>query len=206
MCLYINVNAQENIIGLNKARQMALAETIHIPIGYQAPEFGLPDTVSGKMISLKELAGSKGTLVMFICNHCPYVVHVRDKLIELANTFQPNGIQFMAISSNDCLNYPDDSPEKMKELAVKLNFPFPYLYDETQKVAKAYDASCTPDFSLFDANLTCVYRGRLDASTPGNNIPITGGEMIQALDGVLNDLAPISHQIPSIGCSIKWKQ
>ena len=151
MCLYINVNAQENIIGLNKARQMALAETIHIPIGYQAPEFGLPDTVSGKMISLKELAGSKGTLVMFICNHCPYVVHVRDKLIELANTFQPNGIQFIAISSNDCLNYPDDSPEKMKELAVKLNFPFPYLYDETQKVAKAYDASCTPDFSLFDA-------------------------------------------------------
>lgn len=184
---------------------MALTPTIHIPLGFKAPEFALPDTVSGNTFSFNDLKGEKGTLVMFICNHCPYVIHVRDELIRIANDYKSKGIGFIAISSNDVENYPEDSPEKMKELADSLNFPFPYLYDETQKVARDYDAACTPDFNLFDANDICVYRGRLDESRPGKEIPITGKDMRDAIDAVLQGKEISEKQYPSMGCNIKWK-
>lgn len=185
---------------------MVLTPTIHIPLGYKAPEFSLPDTVSGKNFSFAELKGEKGTLVMFICNHCPYVIHVRNELIQLTNDYKDKGIGFIAISSNDVENYPEDGPEKMKEIAEKENFPFPYLYDRTQDVAKAYDAACTPDFNLFDANDLCIYRGRLDSSRPGKEIPVTGEDMRSAIETVLRGEKISDRQFPSIGCNIKWKQ
>lgn len=184
---------------------MALTPTVHIPLGFKAPEFSLPDTVSGNIYSFEELKGEKGTLVMFICNHCPYVIHVREELIRIANDYKNKGIGFIAISSNDVENYPEDSPEKMKKLAVQMSFPFPYLYDETQNVARAYDAACTPDFDLFDANDICVYRGRLDESRPGKDIPVTGKDMRIALDAVLEGKEIPERQYPSMGCNIKWK-
>lgn len=184
---------------------MALTPTIHIPLGFKAPDFSLPDTVSGNTYTYHDLRGEKGTLVMFICNHCPYVIHVRDELIRIANDYVSKGIGFIAISSNDVLNYPDDSPEKMKELAIDLNFPFPYLYDETQDVAKAYDAACTPDFNLFDSNDICVYRGRLDESRPGKEIPVTGKDLRNAIDALIEGRGIPAKQYPSIGCNIKWK-
>ena len=184
---------------------MALTETISIPLGFQAPNFDLPDSVSGKEMSLTGLKGENGTLVMFICNHCPFVVHIRSKLVELAQIYQKKGIRFIAISSNDVENYPDDAPDKMKALAEEFGFPFPYLYDESQEVAKAYNAACTPDFDLFNSQLECVYRGRLDGSTPGNGIPVTGDDLISAMDALINNESPLLKQLPSVGCNIKWK-
>lgn len=184
---------------------MALTKTKPLELGFNAPEFELTDTISGRKMKLDDVRGPKGLLVMFICNHCPYVIHVREELIRLARHYQSKGIGFVAISSNDAENYPDDSPEKMAEIAKNLDFPFPYLYDETQEVAKAYDAVCTPDFSLFDAGLKCVYRGRLDGARPGNDIPVTGADMRRALDAVLNGEIIDWQQEPSMGCSIKWK-
>ena len=143
---------------------------------------------------------------MFICNHCPYVVHVIKELVSVTKTYQAKGIGFVAISANDIENYPDDSPEKMKLFAQENNFSFPYLYDETQEVAKAYDAACTPDFSLFDENENCVYRGRLDASTPGNNMPNDGKDLRLALDCLLKGENIPESQYPSMGCNIKWKK
>jgi len=185
---------------------MPLTPTKPIPLGFDAPHFELPDVVSGKMVTLDDVKGEKGTLIMFICNHCPYVKHVIDELVRMGYDYIPRGIGIAAISSNDVENYPEDHPDKMKELAVKLKFPFPYLYDESQDVARAYDAACTPDFNLFDAAGKCVYRGQLDGSRPGNNIPVTGSDLRRALDLVLKGEKVPEDQIPGTGCNIKWKK
>jgi peroxiredoxin len=184
---------------------MAATETIRIPLGFSAPDFTLPDTVSGKVVSLQQLKGEKATVVMFICNHCPYVKHVNPQLGKMANEYIPQGISFIAISSNDILNYPEDAPDKMKEVVKQLQYPFPYLYDETQEVAKAYHAACTPDFSIFDSNLKCVYRGQLDDSRPKNNSVSDGKDIRAALDAILSGKEVNTNQVPSLGCNIKWK-
>ncbi len=176
-----------------------------IPLETQAPNFNLFDTVSKNYLSLENLKGEKGTVVMFICNHCPFVIHVNDTLVDIANEFAEKGINFIAISSNDVDNYPQDSPEKMTIHAKKQNYPFPYLYDENQEVAKAYDAACTPDFYVFDGDLKLVYRGQLDDSRPGNGISVTGKDLKYALDCVLENKKNTNIQKPSIGCNIKWK-
>jgi peroxiredoxin len=185
---------------------MAATPSTMMPLGTIAPAFALPDTVSGKVLSLSELKGKNATLVMFICNHCPYVLHVNEALVKIAKEYQPKGVSFVAISSNDVENYPQDSPELMKVQATKVGYTFPYLYDETQEVARAYDAACTPDLYLFDWNLKCVYRGQLDDSRPKNDIPVTGRDLRAALDAVLAGAPVLERQIPSIGCNIKWKQ
>lgn len=184
---------------------MAATETTQIDLGFTAPAFVLPDTVSGKSVSLAELKGEHATVVMFICNHCPFVVHVNDELVRLANDYIPRGVSFIAISSNDVENYPDDSPELMKETAKRLGYPFPYLYDETQDVARAYHAACTPDLSIFDSELKCVYRGQLDDSRPGRGTP-DGRDIRAALDNILAGKPVNPDQKPSIGCNIKWKE
>lgn len=184
---------------------MALTPTTQIPLGFKAPAFSLPDVVSGNTLEYGDIRGENGTLVMFICNHCPYVIHVRSELVRLANDYQSKGIGFVAISSNDVVNYPDDSPEKMKALAEELQFPFPYCYDESQDVAKAYDAACTPDFMLFDGTDVCVYRGRLDASRPKNEEPNDGRDMRNAIDHVIHGTEIPEPHYPSMGCNIKWK-
>lgn len=176
-----------------------------MPLGTAAPPFSLPDVVSGNAISLESLLPAKAILIMFICRHCPYVVHVREELLRIAHEYQPRGVWFVAISSNDAAKYPDDAPEKLREMAVECGLPFPLLYDETQAVARAYDAQCTPDFFLFDGRRRLAYRGRLDESTPGNGKPVTGLEMRAALDAVIGGLGAPAVQKPSIGCSIKWK-
>jgi len=183
---------------------MAAVETASIPLGFTAPDFRLLDVVQGNMVGLSDLKGGRATVVMFICNHCPYVKHIFDELVKLGNDYLEKEISFIAISSNDVVNYPDDSPDKMKELAQSYQFPFPYLYDESQGVAKAYFAECTPDFSIFDKDARCVYRGQLDDSRPGNEIPVTGSDIRVALDAIIqgNKVDPV--QKPSIGCSIKW--
>lgn len=185
---------------------MSLTPTKPIPLGFDAPDFALPDVVNGKTVTLNDVKGEKGTLIMFICNHCPYVKHVVDELVRIGNDYIPKGIGMAAISSNDVKHNPDDHPDKMKALAEKLQFPFPYLYDESQKVARAYDAACTPDFDLFDADGKCVYRGQLDGSRPGNHVPVTGSDLRQALNLVLKGKKVPENQMPSTGCNIKWKE
>ncbi|NIW46980.1 MAG: redoxin domain-containing protein [candidate division Zixibacteria bacterium] len=177
-----------------------------IALKTEAPDFTLPDTVSGKMTSLSELKSDTATVIMFICNHCPFVRHVQHELVRLANDYQPKGISFIAISSNDVEQYPQDSPQRMREVAEELGYPFPYLFDETQQVARAYQAACTPDFYIFDSDLKCVYRGQLDDSRPGNDIPVTGKDVRSALDSVLQGKPVDENQRPSVGCNIKWKQ
>lgn len=184
---------------------MAATETIRISLGYKAPDFTLFDTVSDKELSLNDLKGEKATVVMFICNHCPYVKHVNKQLVSLANDYLPKGIAFIAISSNDIANYPQDAPDLMKETAKEENYLFPYLYDETQEVAKAYHAACTPDFSIFDKNLLCVYRGQLDDSRPKNDSISDGKDIRAALDNILAGKPVNENQFPSMGCNIKWK-
>lgn len=173
-------------------------------LGTTAPNFNLLDTVSSKMSSLLDLQSDVATVVMFICNHCPYVHHVNTKLVEVANTYQEKGVQFIAISSNDVQTHPQDAPEFMTEVADKEGYPFPYLYDETQEVAKSYKAECTPDFFVFDANLSCVYRGRFDETRPNMGQP-TGKDLTNALDAILMDTKVSTEQHPSMGCNIKWK-
>ncbi len=184
---------------------MPALETIQIPLGFVAPDFSLLDVVSGENKSLTDLKGDKATVMMFICNHCPYVKHIQTGLVELAKDYQDKGIQFVAVCSNDAVKYPSDSPEKMKETAEEFNYPFPYLYDETQEIAQAYKAVCTPDFSIFDADLKCTYRGQMDDSRPGNSIPVSGADIRMTLDAMLNGNTISDEQKPSIGCSIKWK-
>lgn len=185
--------------------RMARTPTVQIELGYTAPNFALPEPLTGQLVSLAQVQGTKGTVVMFICNHCPFVVHVRHELVRLANHYLGLGIGFVAISSNDVALYPDDRPELMAQLARNEAFPFPYLFDETQEVAKAYTAACTPDISVFDARLKCIYRGQLDGSRPGNAIPCDGRDLRTVLEAVVNG-QPVPHpQIPSIGCNIKWK-
>jgi thiol-disulfide isomerase/thioredoxin len=174
------------------------------PLGVPAPAFSLPDTVSGRTVALQDLRSDKATVVMFICNHCPYVKHVQSELVRLAKDYRPRGVAFAAISSNDVRNYREDAPDKMKVEAQQAGYPFPYLYDESQAVARAYGAACTPDFFVFDAALKLAYRGRLDDSTPGNGKPVTGRELRSALDALLAGRAVSGEQQPSMGCSIKW--
>lgn len=185
---------------------MALTPSSMLDLQTPAIPFELPDVVSGNVLNLASLSsGKRGMLIMFICNHCPYVKHVQPELVRLANDYLPKDIAFVAISANDVDNYPEDSPELMLEEAKKWNYPFPYLYDETQAVAKAYKAACTPDFYLFNSDMALVYRGELDGSRPGNEVPLTGSSLREALDNLLAGVPISEHQNPSIGCSIKWK-
>ncbi len=184
---------------------MALTPSKMIPLGTTAPDFTLPDTVSGKLLSLAELKSDRASVILFICNHCPYVQHVRQQLIELAGDYGPRGIAFVAISANDAENYPDDAPEKMRMVAGELGYPFPYLYDESQEVARAYGAACTPDIFVFDGALKLVYRGQLDDARPGTDVPVTGRDLREALDRILEGRPVSPDQKPSMGCNIKWK-
>jgi len=184
---------------------MARTPSNMLPLGTTAPNFKLQDTVSKQKMGLQELKGSEGTVVMFICNHCPFVKHVNTQISQLARDYKTKGINCIAISSNDVENYPEDSPHLMRQNALANGFIFPYLYDETQDVAKAYDAACTPDFYVFDKNLKLVYRGQLDDSRPGNGIPVTGKDLRNALENLLNNQPIPELQKPSIGCNIKWK-
>jgi peroxiredoxin len=173
-------------------------------LGTKAPDFELPDT-GGKMVSLKDFAGSKALLVVFMCNHCPYVKHIIDKFVEIAREYQSKGVAVVGINSNDVDNFPDDSPENMTATAKAKGFTFPYLYDENQETAKAYKAACTPDFFLFDANRKLVYRGQLDDSRPGSGKPVTGADLKAAMGAVLANKKVLELQKPSMGCNIKWK-
>lgn len=184
---------------------MARTPSTMVALATNAPEFVLPDTVSGKRLSLANLKGNVATVVMFICNHCPFVKHVNAELVRIANDYKNKGTSFIAISSNDVANYPEDAPDLMRQVALQLKYPFPYLYDESQEVAKAYDAACTPDFFIYDKDLKLVYRGQLDDSRPGNDIPVTGNDIRHALDCLLYDQSIPEFQKPSIGCNIKWK-
>jgi len=175
-----------------------------LPLGTEAPRFFLQDTVSGNYMSLDDLKSDKANVIMFICNHCPYVIHVNRGLVDLANEYKRKGVSFIAISSNDVDNYPDDDPDKMRLVAKVLKYPFPYLYDKRQEVAKAYDAACTPDFYVFNGDMKLTYRGRMDDSTPGNGKPVTGEDLRKAIDSTLEGNS-IENQVPSMGCGIKWK-
>lgn len=185
---------------------MARTPSNMLPLGTIAPNFELFDTIDNRILKLKDLRGNNGTMIMFICNHCPFVKHVNSGIVAMANDYQSKGIGFIAISSNDVENYPDDAPELMNINAKQEGFTFPYLYDETQEVAKAYDAACTPDFYLFDNELKLVYRGQMDDSRPGNGIPVTGSDLRNAMDKLLQGSSIGELQKPSIGCNIKWKK
>jgi peroxiredoxin len=175
-----------------------------LPLGTKAPHFRLPDP-SGKWVSLDDFKGAPALLVVFICNHCPYVKHIRSRFAEVANEYQKRGVGIIAINSNDVQNFPEDSPEKMAEEIRNVGYRFPYLYDESQEVARAYQAACTPDFYLFDKDQRLVYRGQFDSSRPKNDQPVTGGDLRAALDAVLKGQPVSTDQKPSIGCNIKWK-
>ena len=185
---------------------MARTESNMLALGTKAPDFNLIDTVDDTKKSLQELKGTTATLVMFICNHCPFVIHVNAQLAQLAKDYISKGINCIAISSNDVENYPQDRPELMKQNAIDNDFIFPYLYDQTQSVAKAYDAACTPDFFLFNDQLVLVYTGQLDDSRPGNNQPVTGKDLRAAMDDLVHKETVNPNQKPSMGCGIKWKK
>jgi peroxiredoxin len=174
-------------------------------LGTRAPDFHLPDAVSGQIISPAVFASKKALLVMFICRHCPYVEHVKEELARIGVDYGEKDVGIVAISANDAIQYPDDAPERLKEMAVEVGFTFPLCYDESQATAKAYAAACTPDFFLFDANRTLVYRGQLDDSRPGNDEPIDGHDLRAALDALMADKAVSPQQKPSLGCNVKWK-
>ena len=184
---------------------MAQTPSKMLPLQTVAPDFTLLETITNKTLSLNELKGKKATVIMFICNHCPFVVHVNKQIAQLAKDYTAKEVGFVAISSNDINNYPQDGPDKMRLSAIQNKYTFPYLYDETQEVAKAYDAACTPDFYVFDEHLKLKYRGQLDNSRPGNDIPVTGEDLRHALDCILNNNENTASQKPSIGCNIKWK-
>ena len=184
---------------------MALVGTKEVELGFEAPGFQLPEPKSNQIKFFEELNGEKGTLVMFICNHCPYVIHLIKKIVEVAAEYIPKGVSFIAINSNDVINYPDDSPDMMIEFSDSNNFPFPYLYDESQQVAKSYIAECTPDFNLIDSHGKVIYRGRFDSATPGNSNPVTGEDLKDAIERLIEGKPQKTDQIPSMGCSIKWK-
>ena len=188
-----------------KRKNMARTPSVMIPLGFEAPKFALLDVKSNLIMKSDDLFGKKGTLVMFICNHCPFVKHINQQIVQIANDYLNSGIKFIAISSNDIINYPEDSPIEMKKNAIKEKFIFPYLYDKTQIVAKNYDAACTPDFFIFNDSNKLVYRGQLDDSRPGNNIEVTGIDVRNALNALINLKEINPKQKPSIGCNIKWK-
>jgi peroxiredoxin len=184
---------------------MVLTNSTMLPLGTKAPAFTLPEVQSNKDISLSSFEGKKGLLVMFICNHCPYVKHIRTELAKLGNEYTGKNIGVIAISSNDKDNYPEDSPAKMAQEAKALNYGFPYCHDDSQEIARAYSAACTPDFFLFDKDFKLVYRGQFDESRPGNAEPVTGKDLRAALDAVLAGTEPKGPQKASVGCNIKWK-
>jgi len=183
---------------------MVAVNSTMLALGTQAPDFRLPDP-SGRIVSRADFRGAPALLVVFMCNHCPYVKHIRDGLARLARDYQSRGLAMVGINSNDVANYPADSPAKMAEEVAAAGYVFPYLYDETQAVAKAYRAACTPDFYLFDQRQRLVYRGQFDDSRPGNGIPVTGQDVRAAMEAVLGGKPVSPHQKPSIGCNIKWK-
>eukprot|EP00877_Chromochloris_zofingiensis_P011017 jgi/Chrzof1/6169/Cz17g14040.t1 len=184
---------------------MVLTESADLPIGAQAPDFTLPEPLTGNMIKLADLtSNSKATLVMFICNHCPFVVHLKGAIASLAKEYQSKGVAVVAISSNSTQSHPQDGPDKMSEDAKANGYTFPYLYDESQEVAKAYKAACTPEFYVFNAGLQLVYHGQFDDSRPKNNAPVTGADLRPALDAVLATGSYNGKSKPSIGCNIKW--
>jgi peroxiredoxin len=176
-----------------------------LPLGTRLPEFSLPNAVDGRLVSSSDFDGRPALLVMFLCNHCPYVQHVKSEIGRIAKAYAPRGVGIVAISSNDIAAFPEDAPEKMKELAQREGWTFPYLFDETQEVAKAFRAACTPEFYLFDRDRRLVYRGQLDDSRPKNNLPVTGRDLRAALDAVLAGRPVSPDQVPSVGCNIKWK-
>ena len=176
-----------------------------LPLGTQAPDFRLPDTTTGNIVALADFADAPGLVVMFICNHCPYVKHIRAGLASFGRDYAARGLAIVAINSNDVANYPEDRPDKMAEEKRAAGYTFPYLFDETQEVAKAYTAACTPDFFLFDGDRRLAYRGQFDASRPGNGVPVTGEDLRAAIDAVLQDRPVSEEQRPSVGCSIKWR-
>ncbi|MBZ4034387.1 thioredoxin family protein [Flavobacterium sp. 17A] len=184
---------------------MARTESTMLPLGTIAPEFYLKDTNSNDTFSFEDLKGSKGTLVMFICNHCPFVLHVINEIVMISNDYRVQGIGIIAISSNDVVKYPADSPELMVDFALENKIDFPYLYDESQETAKAYQAACTPDFYLFDNQDKLFYRGQLDDSRPGNGIPLSGSDLRGAIDALIYNRNLKEPQKPSLGCGIKWK-
>lgn len=184
---------------------MARTESAMLTLGTEAPDFSLPDVLTGRNVSMKSVAGPKGLLVMFICRHCPFVKHLEKALAQLGRDYEGKGIGIVAISSNDAANYPDDAPQSLAAQAKKLGFLFPYLYDETQAIARSYDATCTPDFFLFNGGLKLVYRGQFDDSRPGNNAPVTGHDLRNAMNALIAGQPVHPVQKPSIGCNIKWK-
>jgi peroxiredoxin len=184
---------------------MAVESSQDLALGAKAPEFALPDTVSGRTIRLTDFAASAATLVTFICNHCPYVIHIRPALVDFAREYQPRGLAVVAISANDPETHPQDGPESMALEAKKAGFTFPYLFDRTQQTARDYHAACTPEFYLLDSNQRVIYRGRFDASRPGSQVPVTGAELRAAADAALAGRPVPADQKPSIGCGIKWR-
>jgi len=176
-----------------------------LALGTPAPEFRLPDVVSGQMVGLEDFSGKRGLLVMFICRHCPFVKHVQNELAVVGRDYRDKSLGIVAISSNDADAYPDDAPESLREMAAELGFTFPFCFDETQEVARAYDAACTPDFYLFDDRLQLVYRGQLDDSRPGKDVPVTGRDLRSAINALLEGCPISSNQKPSLGCNIKWR-
>lgn len=183
---------------------MARTPSTMLSLGTEAPHFSLPDT-EGRIVSIHDFDNSPGLLVAFLCNHCPFVKHIRDGLAQFGRDYVKQGLGMVAISANDIAKYPDDSPEMMAREAKEAGYVFPYLYDETQEVAKAYRAACTPDFFLFDDDRKLVYRGQFDASRPGNEVPVTGEDLRRAADAVLKGDPVPNDQVPSLGCNIKWK-
>jgi len=175
-----------------------------LPLGTRVPDFSLPDT-EGEIVSLSDFPGARALLVMFLCNHCPFVIHIRDRLVELVKEWQARGVAVVGICANDPQSYPDDAPQRLAQAARRHGYTFPYLFDETQEVAKAFRAACTPDFFLFDGERRLVYRGQLDDSRPDNGIPITGRDLSAAIDAVLEGRPMPREQKPSLGCNIKWK-
>ncbi len=184
---------------------MSLTPSTMLDLGTPAPDFTLPEPATGREVGLRDFADAGGLLVAFICNHCPYVKHIQEGLVSYARDYAPEGIAMVAISSNDVDNYPDDGPARMAEEAQQLGYPFPYLYDEDQSVARAYRAACTPDFFLFDADRRLYYRGQFDDSRPGNDRPVTGADLRAATDALLRGEPAPTDQVPSMGCNIKWK-
>lgn len=184
---------------------MVATKSTMIALGTKAPKFNLQDSLTGKNKSLEDLSSEFATVIMFICNHCPFVTHIAKEVSHLAQDYLSKGISFIAINANDIEQYPEDAPDKMAAFAHQYAFNFPYLYDKSQAVAKAYHAACTPDFYIFDKQLACVYRGQFDDARPGNNLAVTGQDIRRALDNILGGRAVAPKQTPSIGCNIKWK-
>lgn len=194
------------IPNLIKNDQMALTPSNMLALGTTAPAFNLPQTNSNKIIRFENCKGQNGTVVIFMCNHCPFVIHIMEGLVALANEYKAKGLGFVAISSNDIENYPQDGPNEMEQFAEHYKMPFPYLYDASQEVAKAYDAACTPDLYVFNTEDKLVYRGQLDGSRPNNGVAVTGEDLRLALNAVIENRPQVENQKPSMGCGIKWKK